>query len=155
MDKTVEVTFKGNNAYEYANEYSGEVVIPSAIVYNGETYTVVSIGRYAFQECDQLTSVTIPSTVEIIESWAFAYNYGLKALIMESAVPPAIYQASFYDIDRSLPIYVPSGSVDAYKNAPYWNEFTTIVEHGTIVYTYKVVMPTASHGCTRNWASAS
>lgn len=137
VDKTVEVTFKGNNAYEYANEYSGEVVIPSTIVYNGETYTVVSIGRYAFQECDQLTSVTIPSTVEIIESWAFAYNYGLKALIMESAVPPAIYQASFYDIDRSLPIYVPSGSVDAYKNAPYWNEFTTIVEHGTIVYTYK------------------
>ena len=56
--KSVEVTFKG---YNY-NSYSGSVAIPSQVTY-GTTYSVTSIGKYAFRDCSGLTSVTIPNSV--------------------------------------------------------------------------------------------
>ena len=137
VDKTVVMTFKGRNAYEYMGEYSGDVVIPSTITYRNETYSVVSIGRRTFEDCNELVSVTIPSSVKIIDYSAFFYNNALNAIVMESATPPTIYESSFYGVDRSVPIYVPSGSVDTYKSAPFWNEFTSIVEHGTQLYRWK------------------
>ena len=48
---------------EYSNEYSGEVIIPESVEYNGGTYSVTSIGDYAFQYCSSLTSITIPNSV--------------------------------------------------------------------------------------------
>ena len=37
--------------------YSGVVVVPEAVIYNGKTYLVTSIGDYAFYGCTGLTSV--------------------------------------------------------------------------------------------------
>ena len=45
---------------------SGNVVIPATVTYNGETYTVTSIGTSAFGGCSGLTSITIPECVRII-----------------------------------------------------------------------------------------
>ena len=43
--------------------YSGDVVIPGTVVYDGKTYTVTGIGARAFEQCS-VTSVTIPSSVK-------------------------------------------------------------------------------------------
>ncbi len=51
-DKTASVTGNDNNSY------SGDVVIPENIAYDGTTYSVTSIGYYAFSDCSGLTSVT-------------------------------------------------------------------------------------------------
>ena len=64
--KTVYVTFKDTNY----NSYSGSVVIPSTVT-SGTTYSVTSIGKYAFYECRGLTSVTIPNSVTSIDSSTF------------------------------------------------------------------------------------
>ena len=37
------------------NSYSGNVIIPSSITYNGTTYSVTSIGSNAFYKCNYLT----------------------------------------------------------------------------------------------------
>lgn len=52
--------------------YEGNVVIPASVTYNNETYSVTAIGHAAFASCSNLTSVTIPSSVTIIDLYAFA-----------------------------------------------------------------------------------
>lgn len=44
----VEITFKGSSYYEYDNEYTGKAEIPESVTYNGNTYSVTSIGDRAF-----------------------------------------------------------------------------------------------------------
>lgn len=75
-DLTVEVTYKGDNSSYNHKTYSGAIVIPETVTYDGNTYTVTEIGRYAFYECS-ITSVTLPNTLELIELDAF---YGCQYL---------------------------------------------------------------------------
>ena len=44
----VTVTFKGSYEYEYDNSYSGNVTIPATVTYKGTTFSVTSIGEFAF-----------------------------------------------------------------------------------------------------------
>ena len=65
-DGTVSVTYKGSSYYEYADEYTGDVVIPSSVTYSETTYSVTSIDYAAFYGCSGLTSVSIPNSVTSI-----------------------------------------------------------------------------------------
>ena len=64
-DKTASVTKDGNRSY------SGSLVIPETIAYNGATYSVTSIGDDAFLGCEFVTSVTIGNSVTSIGGSAF------------------------------------------------------------------------------------
>jgi len=73
---TVYVTYKSNSG----GDYSGDVAIPSEVTYEGTTYSVTSIGKYAFFRCLELTSVEIPSSVTTIGNYAFRYCMGLTSV---------------------------------------------------------------------------
>ena len=71
----------------YSNIHpTDEVVIPDTVEYNNQTYTVTSIGRSAFNECTELTSVTIGSSVTSIGHSAFFYCSGLTSVTIPSSV---------------------------------------------------------------------
>ena len=55
------------------SEYTGEVSVPSSITSNGKTYAVTAIGDRAFNNCWNLSSVTLPNSIETIKDWAFSY----------------------------------------------------------------------------------
>ena len=50
------------------SSYSGEIIIPESVIFNGITYSVTSIGEYAFIRCIGLSSIEclaeVPPTIE-------------------------------------------------------------------------------------------
>ena len=141
---TVKVTYKDNNF----NSYSGNVGIPATVTYNGTTYQVVDIGDNAFALCTGLTSVTIPSTVDMIEVAAFFGCSNLRYISIPASVthvldyafygcenltsvnclastPPDIASTTFDEKNyRLCYLFVPEGSVSAYQAADDWKKFT-------------------------------
>ena len=74
------VTYQKYERYNYISDYSGNVVIPKTVTYEGTTYSVTSIGNYAFAYCTGLTSVTIPESVTSIGRSAFSSCSGLTSV---------------------------------------------------------------------------
>ena len=80
------VTYKGSYETVYENEYSGFVVIPATVTYNGTTYPVTSIGDKAFYECTGLTGIDIPNSVTAIGDGAFLDCTGLTSIDIPNSV---------------------------------------------------------------------
>ena len=83
--KTASVTFRGTSSDSY-REYSGSVIIPEMVTYNGTTYSVTSIGSSAFSSCSGLISVTIGNSVTEIGSSAFYGCSGLTSVTIPNSV---------------------------------------------------------------------
>ena len=64
-------TLEAEVAENYGEEYSGDIIIPETVDYDGKTYSVTSIGDGAFVYCSGLTSITIPNNVNSIGDEAF------------------------------------------------------------------------------------
>ena len=84
--KSATVTYRGSSYYAYSDEYTGLVAIPASVTYDGESYSVTSIGKYAFYECSSLTSVTIPNSVTSIGEFAFRDCSGLTSVTIPNSV---------------------------------------------------------------------
>ena len=80
------VTYRGSSYDSYSNEYTGVVNIPSSVTYDGKTYSVTSIGSYAFYNCSGLTSITIPNSVTRIDDDAFSGCSGLNSVTIPNSV---------------------------------------------------------------------
>lgn len=85
-NKTAEVTFAGATANEVANEYSGKVVIPSTVLYNGVTYNITAVGDSAFQGCKNLQSVTISNGVTQLNKYSFSGCSSLANVVIPESI---------------------------------------------------------------------
>ena len=86
-----------------------------------------SIGQGMFRTCTGLTSLVIPSNISSIGNSAFNGCSGLTSITVESATPPTLGYGVF-DGTNNCPIYVPSGSVDAYKAASKWSNYASRIQ---------------------------
>ena len=80
------VSFEGRLYETYSDRYSGDVVIPERVNYNGTTYPVTSIADHAMFNCPNLTSVTIPNSVTSIGAYAFYVCSGLTSIDIPNSV---------------------------------------------------------------------
>ena len=89
--------------------------------------SVTTIRAGAFQGCSNLTRVLIPVNVTIIEPYAFSNCSGLTSITVLSKTPPTGGENMFY-YTQQAPIYVPEESVEAYKSAQYWSDYTDRIQ---------------------------
>ena len=54
-----------------SENYSGDIVIPASVSYNGEDYAVTRIDQAAFSYCEGVTSIALPNTLTTIGNSAF------------------------------------------------------------------------------------
>ena len=89
---------------------------------------VTSIGMSTFRYCSSLTSIDIPSGITSIGNSAFRYCSSLTSITMNSTTPPKLVGANAFESTNNCPIYVPSGSVNAYKSATDWSKYASRIQ---------------------------
>jgi len=115
-------THVGEGNYEQLQS----LTIPESVQYEGEEYAVTSIGQRAFYHAFGITSISIPASIKSIGDRAFNECWEVKEIYNYATVPQKINSEVFSGFDKSIPLYVPAGSIEAYHNAKGWNEFTNI-----------------------------
>ena len=89
------------------NQSRGNITIPATIVHNGQTYTVTSIGDYAFVSC-YITSVNIPDSVTSIGNYAFSYCTDLTSVYIPDSVT-SIGNSAFSVCSGLTSVDIPDG----------------------------------------------
>lgn len=96
---------------------------------------VKSIGVYSFWYCPSLSKFELPNSVSSLGLSIVTKTDNIKDIICKAETPPAT-DISITSIDkRNCILYIPKGSLEAYRNADEWKDFETIVE---CTYTYLI-----------------
>ena len=82
-----------------------------------------TIGFNTFRDCKALTKLTMGSSLTSIDECVFYGCTGITEMTVRALVPPTVGTDAFYDVPRSIPVYVPDESLEAYKAADEWKEF--------------------------------
>ena len=112
--KQAEVTNGGTTG-----QYSGNIVIPSSVTYEGVTYSVTTIYSEAFKNCYSLTGITIPNSVTSIGSYAFYYCYNLTSVTIPNSVT-TIGSYAFEGCSRLTSVTIPN-SVTTIGSGAFYN----------------------------------
>ena len=94
------------------NILTGCLIIPDSVTH---------IGTEAFQGCNLLSSIVLGRSVTMLDSAAFGSCTNLQAIYSYAATPPSIrkpsdsYYFTFNNVSRSIPVYVPCGSMSSYQ----------------------------------------
>ncbi len=95
---------------------------------------VFAIGKYAFERGVE-GPLCLPVSVTSLGESAFYNCPSINKIYSYNPIPPTMcvqneIQHSFAHVSRDIPVYVPTGCVEAYRNAPGWDEFPNIFEMG-------------------------
>jgi len=104
------VTYQSYSGWAgYVSDYTGDIVIPNTVIYNGYTYNVTTIGYGAFNSCKTLTSVIIPNSVTSIDHRAFEDCIGLTSVTIPNSIT-TIAGGAFSNCSGLTSISVESGN---------------------------------------------
>ena len=111
--KTASVTYMGSDMDSYDDEYTGDLVIPSAIAYKGDVYKVTTIEEYAFHECSQLSSVTLGKYMVDLDHNPFSACFGLTDIyVVSDNENYTSVDGVLYNKDKTKILIYPEGKKD-------------------------------------------
>lgn len=100
-DKTCAVTYETEIGLpgRHTQNYKGDLVIPKTVSYEGNEFTVTTVGMYAFVGSEELTSISFPATITEICDNAFEF---MSERV--TAVCPKLTKLSFASVESFLNI---------------------------------------------------
>ena len=87
-------------------KYSGDIIIPNTVSYNGRQMSVSEIGWEAFKDCTELASVSMTNSVQIIGNRAFYGCVELTKIDMSGCIQK-IGEYAFYDCKKLKGLILP------------------------------------------------
>lgn len=88
---------------------------------------VTTIANWAFEGCTSLERVEIGSGMTSIGGSAFVGCTSVERIICAATTPPTVTSSTFPStLYSQATLSVPKASLNAYKNADYWKNFTSI-----------------------------
>ena len=105
------------------NPYRGAITIPQTVEYGGITYTVTALGASAFENCVEVTSLTLPQTIRSIGSYCF-YNSNFTSLQLPDSLRCIGDHAFLYSRVGSL--HLPA-HFEEYGDAAFWARNLTAI----------------------------
>ena len=118
------VTYIGNCAFEDCISLT-EIVIPDG---------VTSMGEDPFFECTHLERVVLGRSLTSIGSFLFSSCTQLKDVTCLAPTPPHSWSTLKFvdpDVYAHTTLHVPPESLEAYKSAVFWKEFSNIIGDAT------------------------
>ena len=90
-DSLLKFTIQSNNTVSVRcgvkpENLKGDIVIPSKVEIDGKIYNVTSIEEYAFTECNNMTSITIPASITSVGFGVFNGCLGLTNVEIPSSI---------------------------------------------------------------------
>lgn len=126
-------SYKSENGVLFSSDMTILLYYPHGI--KSEVYTIPSsvivINDHAFQN-QWLKDIIVPNSVKSIGAYAFCHfddyleTFIHLALHMQSSMPIGLSDKIYSKDD--MPVYVPKGSGEAYRNAPIWKDYVIIEE---------------------------
>ena len=113
-------TYIEDERFTECYNFSG-IVIPEGII---------GIATDALAFLYKPTELTLPSSLALggIEDRAFCHLRNLEQMTVRSTTPPYIDYETFMQTNRDIPVYIPMGTIEDYRNAENWSEFTNFIE---------------------------
>lgn len=137
------------------NLCSGDLALPSTVVYGDYEFTLESIGSHGFTDNMELLSVTIPSSVKQIGENAFAGCEALKVIEIPKSVTsigekafdncnnletliymaenPVIANPDIFSTYTTTTLYAPATAKEQYLANEPWKDFANIVWCGVSI----------------------
>ena len=157
MAAWAEVVFPGDARYPGSGwggytRPTGTLVIPDSVSFNGVSYPVRFIGKYAFFECSGIDSLIVsegvrsiranafkgctslryasmPATMDTLGTYAFSGCTSLEHFVVRRATSPYMMVSVFSNCNLSrVTLHVPCGAADAYTDPYSWASFGLVQE---------------------------
>lgn len=110
--------------------FYGDLVLPSSIVYNDETYIVTCIGAWAF-DCEDVTSAVIPNSVTTISYSAFFGCSNMESIVIPSSVT-LIGSDAFVNCKKLSAVYITD--LEAWCNIKFEAQESNPLTHAKALY---------------------
>ena len=113
---------------------------------------VQTVMSNAFKNCSSLQTIFFSNAIISILPLSFNGCSSLSEIHIDNNTPPIIYDENAFDeiVYKDCKLFVPVGSVDAYKNADGWRRFANITD-GTINSTISFADENVKALCISNW----
>lgn len=118
------IEFHDNIKYINNGAFYGCTGLTSLVIPLG----VENIEENAFYGCTGLTNIKILNSVAIIDDWAFYGCNGLTSITIYATTPPTLGPNTFINCSKLNTIYVPAGSIEAYKTASGWSNYAAKIQ---------------------------